>query len=96
MTPDGDVLLSWSNAVQNDSITGYQILRGPKADSLVIIEDDTGSSSTSYINTGTASGPDPHLRRESPQHIGAEPPVEHAHRDRASGRSGRGAGHSKT
>ena len=35
-------MLTWFNIDEDDSITGYQILRGPKADSLVIIEDDTG------------------------------------------------------
>ena len=40
----------------NDSITGYQILRGPKADSLVVIEEDTGSSSTSYTDTAPPAG----------------------------------------
>ena len=47
---EGQVLLSWSNPA-DDSITGYQILRGPDADSLVVIEDDTESSSTSYTDT---------------------------------------------
>ena len=47
---EGQVLLSWSNP-SDDSITGYQILRGPDADSLVVIEDDTESSSTSYTDT---------------------------------------------
>ena len=52
---EGQVLLSWSNP-SDDSITGYQILRGPKADSLVIIEDDTGSSSTSYTDETPPTG----------------------------------------
>ena len=46
---EGQVLLSWSNP-SDDSITGYQILRGPDASNLVVIEDDTGSSSTSYTD----------------------------------------------
>ena len=50
VTPNSQVLLTWFNIDEDDSITGYQILRGPKADSLVIIEDDTGSSSTSYTD----------------------------------------------
>ena len=50
VSPDGEVLLSWFNLDEDDSITGYQILRGPDADSLVVIEDDTGSSSTSYTD----------------------------------------------
>ena len=49
VSPESQVFLFWSDP-SNDSITGYQILRGPKADSLVIIEDDTGSTSTSYTD----------------------------------------------
>ena len=56
VSPDGEVLISWFNLDEDDSITGYQILRGPKADSLVIIEDDTGSSSTSYTDTAPPAG----------------------------------------
>ena len=52
---EGQVLLSWSNP-SDDSITGYQILRGPDADSLVVIEDDTGSSSTSYTDMTPPAG----------------------------------------
>ena len=48
--------LTWFNLEENNSITGYQILRGPKADSLVIIEDDTGSSSTSYTDETPPAG----------------------------------------
>ena len=56
VSPDGEVLISWFNLDEDDSITGYQILRGPKADSLVIIEDDTGSSSTSYTDETPPAG----------------------------------------
>ena len=52
---EGRVLLSWSNP-SDDSITGYQILRGPDADNMVVIEDDTGSSSTSYTDTTPPAG----------------------------------------
>ena len=51
----GRVLLSWSNP-SDDSITGYQILRGPDADNLVVIEDDTESNSTSYTDTAPPAG----------------------------------------
>ena len=45
VTSDSQVLLFWFGTSTNDaSITGYQILRGPDADSLAIIEDDTGST----------------------------------------------------
>ena len=56
VSPDGEVLLTWFNSEENDSITGYQILRGPDADSLVVIEDDTGSTSTSYTDTAPPAG----------------------------------------
>ena len=55
VSPESQVFLFWSDP-SNDSITGYQILRGPKADSLVVIEDDTGSSSTSYTDTAPPAG----------------------------------------
>ena len=56
VSPDGEVLLTWFNSEENNSITGYQILRGPDADSLVVIEDDTGSTSTSYTDTAPPAG----------------------------------------
>ena len=55
VSPASQVYLFWSDP-SNDSITGYQILRGPKADSLVVIEDDTGSTSTSYTDTAPPAG----------------------------------------
>ena len=56
VSPDGEVLLSWFNLEEDDSITGYQILRGPDADSLAIIEDDTGSNGTSYTDATPPAG----------------------------------------
>ena len=55
VSPTSQVFLFWSDP-SNDSITGYQILRGPKADSLVVIEDDTGSTSTSYTDETPPAG----------------------------------------
>ena len=52
---EDQVLLSWFNP-SDDSITGYQISRGPDADSLIVIEDDTGSNSTSYTDTAPPAG----------------------------------------
>ena len=52
---EGQVLLSWFKP-SDDSITGYQILRGPDAGKLVVIKDDTGSSSTSYTDTAPPAG----------------------------------------
>ena len=56
VSPDGEVLISWFNLDEDDSITGYQILRGPDADNLAVIEDDTGSSSTSYTDETPPAG----------------------------------------
>ncbi len=55
VTPAGQVLLSWLNPA-DDSINGYQVLRGPDADSIVVIEQDTGSSGTSYTDTAPPAG----------------------------------------
>ena len=55
VTPEGHVMLVWMNPA-DASITGYQVLRGPDADSLVIIEEDTGSSGTSYTDTSPPAG----------------------------------------
>ena len=42
-----NVLLLWTDP-GDDSITGYQILRGPDADSLAVLTEDTGSTDASY------------------------------------------------
>ena len=55
VTPAGHVMLVWLNPA-DDSITGYQVLRGPDAASLVVIEQDTGSSGTSYTDTAPPAG----------------------------------------
>ena len=54
-TPDGHVMLSWQDP-SDDPITGYQVLRGPDADSMVVIEEDTGSNSTTYTDTEPPAG----------------------------------------
>ena len=43
------VLLSWDDP-DDDSITGYRILRGPDADSLAVIVENTNSASTSHTD----------------------------------------------
>ena len=43
------VLLAWDNP-DDDSITGYQVLRGPDADNLTVLTDDTGSATSSYTD----------------------------------------------
>ena len=55
LTPEGEVMLMWQNP-SDDTITGYQVLRGPAADNLVVIEGDTGSSGTSYTDTSPPTG----------------------------------------
>ena len=55
VTPEGHVLLAWLDP-SDDSITGYQVLRGPDADNLVVIEEDTGSNGTSYTDTSPPPG----------------------------------------
>ena len=45
-----NVLLSWDNP-DDDSITGYQVLRGEDADNLAVLTDDTGSTSASYTDS---------------------------------------------
>ena len=42
-----NVLLFWADP-GDDSITGYQVLRGPDAANLAVLTDDTGSASASY------------------------------------------------
>ncbi len=43
------VLLSWDNP-DDDSITGYQVLRGPDANNLAALVDDTGSATSSHTD----------------------------------------------
>ena len=42
-----NALMFWTDP-NDDSITGYQVLRGEDADTLTVLEDDTGSASASY------------------------------------------------
>ena len=46
-TTHNSVLLYWTDP-GDDSITGYQILRGPDAANLAVLTEDTGSASASY------------------------------------------------
>ena len=55
LTPEGQVMLLWLDP-SDDSITGYQVLRGPDADSLAVIEENTGSSETTYTDTSPPAG----------------------------------------
>ena len=56
VSPESQVFLFWSDP-SDDSITGYQILRGPDAENLVVIEDDTRIQlGTSYTDTTPPAG----------------------------------------
>ena len=55
VTPEGHVTLLWLDP-SDDSITGYRVLRGPDADSLAVIEEDTGSTAVSYTDTEAEAG----------------------------------------
>ena len=48
------VLLSWTNP-DDDSITGYQVLRGDAEDSLAVLTDDTGDANTIYTDSSVAA-----------------------------------------
>ena len=55
VTPEGHVSLLWQDP-EDDTITGYRVLRGPDADSLAVIREDTGSSAISYTDTEAEAG----------------------------------------
>ena len=44
------VLLVWTDP-GDDTITGYQVLRGPDAANMAVLDDDTGSTGTSYTDS---------------------------------------------
>ena len=48
-TGHDNVMLIWDNP-DDDTITGYQILRGPDATNLAVLTTDTGSASASYAD----------------------------------------------
>ena len=48
------VLLSWTDP-GDDTITGYQVLRGPDADNLAVLADDTGDANASYTDSNVAA-----------------------------------------
>ena len=55
LTPEGHVILLWQDP-SDDSIAGYQVLRGTDADNLAVIEEDTGSSGTTYTDASPPAG----------------------------------------
>ena len=48
------VLLSWTDP-GDGSITGYQVLRGPGADNLAVLVDDTGDANASYTDSNVSA-----------------------------------------
>ena len=44
------LVLSWTDP-NDDTITSYQVLRGPDADNLAVLTDDTGDANTSYTDS---------------------------------------------
>ena len=55
VTSEGHVTLLWLDPA-DDTITGYRVLRGPDADSLAVIREDTGSTAISYTDTEPTAG----------------------------------------
>ena len=55
VTPEGNVTLLWLDPA-DDTIIGYRVLRGPDADSLAAIQEDTGSTAISYTDTEPPTG----------------------------------------
>ena len=55
MTSEGHVTLLWQDP-EDDTITGYRVLRGPDADSLAVIREDTGPNAISYTDTEAEAG----------------------------------------
>ena len=49
------VILFWTNP-NDDTITGYQVLRGDTAANLAVLTDDTGEASTSYTDDTVSAG----------------------------------------
>ena len=55
LTPEGQVILLWQPP-SDDSITGYQVLRGPDADNLAVIAADIGPTATTFTDTNPPAG----------------------------------------
>ena len=49
-----NVLLFWTDP-GDSTITGYRVLRGPDADNLAVLLDDTGNANTSYTDSNVAA-----------------------------------------
>ena len=54
-TSEGGVLLLWGDQ-DDDTITGYRVLRGPDADALAVIENDTQQKTTTYTDENSPAG----------------------------------------
>ena len=52
---DGQVIVLWQGP-EDDSVTGYRVLRGSSAESLAVIVEDTGANATTYTDTSPLPG----------------------------------------
>ena len=85
------VLLSWTDP-NDDSITGYQILRGSDAANLAVLTDDTANTNTSYTDD-TVDGRDHlRLRHQGPQRQRTQPAVGHRLRHHPAAAAGQARG----
>ena len=73
VTPEGHVTLLWLDPA-DDSVTGYRVLRGPDADSLAAIREDTGSNAVSYTDTEAGAGQTYTYAVEARNAAGLSPP----------------------
>ena len=64
--------LTWDNP-QDETITGYQVLRGTEADNLATINSDTGSNATQYQDDTVAAGTTYHYAVNAMNANGAGP-----------------------
>ena len=55
VSPEGEVTLMLQDP-SDDSITGYQVLRGPDDNNLAVIKDDTASATTRYTDPSPTTG----------------------------------------
>ena len=56
VSSDGHVTILWQQSPADDSITGFQILRGPNTGFVSSLADNIAASSTSYVDASTSQG----------------------------------------
>ena len=82
-----NVLMFWTDP-GDDSITGYQILRGPDAANLTVLTEDTGSTDASYSDDTVTAETTYAYAIQGAKRRGARPPVGYGFRDDAGGSRG--------